>query len=323
MKILEKQKIYSDGRHNAFTDLIYFKRKYFLAFRNGASHLSWDGKIVLLSSDNGREWEEFKKFLFANRLDARDPKLFIKGKRMFLGFPLRTEEGGRWQSQIFITSTQNGKTFNRLKRVYRVGFVNCRPKVHNKYIYAPFYSVGDINDYSTWNVELYYSPDGFSWRYVSTIYQGEGANETEIEFVGRNIIAVIRREGKSSILATTSPPYEKWEYQDLKKQLHSPCIKTFGKKIILAAREFEISRKASKKVADELITKNIQHREKVLLFLWTGKTFKESLVIEQGKNIDCGYCGMEKDVKNKNCILVSYYSGNATCSEIWIARVKI
>jgi hypothetical protein len=323
MKLLEKQKIYSDGRHNAFTDLIYFKRKYFLAFRNGTSHLSWDGKIVLLSSTDGKEWTEFKKFLFANRLDARDPKLFLKGKRMFLGFPLRMEESGKWQSQIFVTSTQNGKTFNRLKRVYRVGFVNWRPKTYKKYIYAPFYYVGNIEDFSTWGVELYYSSDGFSWRPISTIYEGDGANETEIEFVKDKIIAVIRREGKSSILAIAKPPYTNWEYKDLGRQLHSPCIKTFGKKIFLAVRDFEIIKKRPKKIADEIITKNIKHKEKVSLFSWNGKTFKEALVIEEGKNIDCGYCGMERDIKNKNCILISYYLGNANSSEIWIARVKI
>lgn len=324
MKLLEKQKVYSDGRHNAFTDLIYFKKKYLLAFRNAESHLSWDGKIIILSSHNARDWEEFKKFTFAKNFDPRAPKLFLKNERMFLEFPLRTEEKGRWQSQILMTSTQNGVTFSRLKRVYRVGFVNWRPKVYKGNIYSVFYHVGEIKDFNTWESELHTSHDGLSWKYISTIYKGAGANETEIEFIGDEIIAVVRKEGKSSILARSKPPYTKWKYKNLKKQLHCPCIKKIDNKIILAAREFNILTKRNKsEIADETISKSRKHQQKVSLFLWDGKIFKESLILEKGTNIDSGYCGIELAKKDKNCIFVSYYLGTSKTSDIWIAKVKI
>ncbi len=47
------KKVYSDGTHNAFTGLAFFKGSYFLAFRNGERHSSPGGKKMLITSPDG------------------------------------------------------------------------------------------------------------------------------------------------------------------------------------------------------------------------------------------------------------------------------
>ena len=54
MKLLSVKKIWSAGRHNAFTDLIRFKGRFICVFREAAGHVSPDGKVRVLVSIFGR-----------------------------------------------------------------------------------------------------------------------------------------------------------------------------------------------------------------------------------------------------------------------------
>jgi len=60
MKALSVKKIWDQGEHNAFTDLIRFGDRFYCVFREGAGHNSLagsGGKIrVLISADDGKTW---------------------------------------------------------------------------------------------------------------------------------------------------------------------------------------------------------------------------------------------------------------------------
>src|SRR5688500_15664736 len=75
--VLESRKIWDAAPHNAFTDLVRFKDKWFCVFREGATHVSPDGKLMLGGaaarpkagggkthqsmvwfSDDGRTWDQ-------------------------------------------------------------------------------------------------------------------------------------------------------------------------------------------------------------------------------------------------------------------------
>ncbi len=51
LNLISKKRVHSDGRHNAFTDIVFFKDKYYLVFRNGTHHVSADGKIMIMTSE--------------------------------------------------------------------------------------------------------------------------------------------------------------------------------------------------------------------------------------------------------------------------------
>ena len=62
-----------------------WKGAYWLAFRSRAVHNSGDGDIVVLRSEDGKDWKEVKRF---NVLpDDRDPQFVATDKRLFLYDP--------------------------------------------------------------------------------------------------------------------------------------------------------------------------------------------------------------------------------------------
>src|SRR5687767_12730239 len=75
-EILEVRKIWDEGRHNAFTDLLRWKDRWWCTFREGEDHVGGEGAIRILTSTDGVTWESAAK-LTEKGIDLRDPKLTV------------------------------------------------------------------------------------------------------------------------------------------------------------------------------------------------------------------------------------------------------
>ena len=59
MKLLDVRKIWDEAPHNAFTDLVHFKGRFFCVFREGEGHVSPDGALrVIVAAREGREIQD-------------------------------------------------------------------------------------------------------------------------------------------------------------------------------------------------------------------------------------------------------------------------
>lgn len=76
MQLLEAYKIWDKAPHNAFTDLIWFKGYFYCAFREGSTHMSYDGKLRIIRSSDAKTWESVALMKYKNG-DVRDAKLSI------------------------------------------------------------------------------------------------------------------------------------------------------------------------------------------------------------------------------------------------------
>src|SRR6266536_689863 len=56
VELLEVRRIWDRAPHNAFTDLVRFKGRWFCVFREGAAHVSPDGALRVITSKNSRDW---------------------------------------------------------------------------------------------------------------------------------------------------------------------------------------------------------------------------------------------------------------------------
>ena len=84
-QLLSLERIYADGRHNAFTDLLKWREHYYLCFRASENHgIEPPGEIVVLRSADLRVWEECGRLSTAG--DDRDPKLVDMGERIAVIF---------------------------------------------------------------------------------------------------------------------------------------------------------------------------------------------------------------------------------------------
>jgi hypothetical protein len=55
-------RIWDGGAHNAFTDLIRWRNRWYCTFREGDAHVGGDGRIRVLVSDDGETWPPLEVF---------------------------------------------------------------------------------------------------------------------------------------------------------------------------------------------------------------------------------------------------------------------
>ncbi len=71
--------VWESNRYSSFTDIVFFDKKYYCAFREAGSHVVSDfnerGKIIIRSSDDCRSWKT--ELEIVNDFDNRDPHFII------------------------------------------------------------------------------------------------------------------------------------------------------------------------------------------------------------------------------------------------------
>src|ERR1700720_3381609 len=73
---LDVRKIWDAGGHNAFTDLIHWHGHWWCTFREADAHVGGDGKIRVITSVNGNQWES-AALVEEKDIDLRDPKVSV------------------------------------------------------------------------------------------------------------------------------------------------------------------------------------------------------------------------------------------------------
>ena len=75
-EVVSVKKIWDQGKHNAFTDLIRWRGQWYCTFREADDHVGGDGKLRVLVSKDGESWES-AALIAEEGIDLRDPKLSI------------------------------------------------------------------------------------------------------------------------------------------------------------------------------------------------------------------------------------------------------
>ena len=72
------RKVFDNGEHNAFTDLVKFQGDYYLTFRScpDGHMVHPTASIIILRSDDLQEWEQVHQFSVPLR-DTRDPHFLV------------------------------------------------------------------------------------------------------------------------------------------------------------------------------------------------------------------------------------------------------
>ena len=73
VRIVSVKRIFNNGEHNAFTDLVRYNGRLYLAFRScpGGHGVNPAASIIILTSKNGDQWEQVFRFHVDQR-DTRD-----------------------------------------------------------------------------------------------------------------------------------------------------------------------------------------------------------------------------------------------------------
>ena len=93
MTIKSTETIHSDARHNAFTSMVRWRDRYYVAVRSADTHAAtWEdgcgdapatyGRIMLLGSPDLRTWTP--SVILDSEYDDRDPKLLATEERLYV-----------------------------------------------------------------------------------------------------------------------------------------------------------------------------------------------------------------------------------------------
>jgi hypothetical protein len=308
-EIVSNRKIWEAAPHNAFTDLMRFRDRWYCAFREGTEHAGADlGVGRILTSADGEHWESVAELRAEG--DVRDPKLSITpdGRLMALTAAAlyRRQPGieypGRDPHQTLAWFSRDGREWGAPVEVGEADWWIWRVTWHKGFAYG----VGRRPHIRI--PRLYRSADGVRFETWSETLFGAGSDlrgsEASLLFLpdDRALCLIRGRDPAPAQLGRSKPPYREWTWQDLGINIGGPQLAQMPDgRIVVAGRHYS------------------EPRETRLWWLdaCTGRLEPfATLCVEY----DSSYAGL---VFHEGQLWVSYYSGSKTRSSVYLARLNL
>lgn len=315
-----QRKIWAEGPHNAFSDLIRWHGEWWCTFRESERHVGGDGALRVLRSADGQAWRSAARITVAD-IDLRDPKFSVtpsgrlmincgasvyRGTRQLQGLTSRvlfSDDGEHWTEPRIVVG--DGEWLWRIAwhegTAYGIAY-------HSNFTSGPARGPGDT---ATWRLHLYRSPDGLAWERIAPLEVPDRPNEATVRFdeQGR-MIALVRREAGDMMgwVGRSSPPFRQWTWQTSNLRLGGPNLVQLpdGRWIVGTRRlELQPSGKWEKPIT-------------LLGQLEPDGRIRPLLTLPSGG--DCSYPGL---VWHEDRLWVSHYSSHEGRSSIYLAEVRL
>ena len=314
-EVLDVRKIWDEGAHNAFTDLIRWDNRWWCTFRESEAHVGGDGAIRILVSTDGAKWESAVR-LTEKGTDLRDPKLTVmpSGKLMLncggSVYEGRTLKGK--QSRVLFSS--DGRTWTAPQRILSEGEWLWRVTWHDGIAYGAVYNATTASSAPAgpeWLLSIYRSTDGVSWALLKKMEVAGRPGEMTLGFEpSGEMLALVRREGDDRLgrIGRALPPYQKWTWQTSNYRFGGQnAVRLPSGAWIVGTRDYALSKPRSTDGWRTILAQlEPDGRLAILATLPSGG--------------DTSYPGM---VWRDGVMWVSYYSSHEGKSAIYLARVKI
>jgi len=195
-------------------------------FRSGRTHVSMDGVITMLASEDLSSWEK-KAEIADMSMDLRDPKIVAFNERLLVFYAGRSDEKSSDTSfrtskvSIFDKDCQILST-NPLKGVPEGYWMWCVRQIHGELYGTAYRRIG-----GAYHSKLFKSCDGIEWEEKADFPVPGG--EVSIDFDQDGTLwALLRDDNNNSIptLCLAEPPYSKFHFSKaLPFRLQGPMIK--------------------------------------------------------------------------------------------------
>ena len=319
MQGIDVLKIWDKAPHNAFTDLIRFRDRWFCVFREGREHVSPDGALRVISSADGVQWESEALIRFVPKaFSALNPKVLPKGSYMDLRDPriCITPDGrlmlnsalvynDRCDLQSLTWFSEDGKNWGQAVLIGEHQYWLWRVVWHRGVAYA----IGRIAHQRV--PRLYQSTDG---SHFTVLVKDEdffphlpGPNEATLRFLADDTAFCLLRlnnmpgsKTDHAHLGVARPPYTNWQWKDLGVPIGGPnMIQLPDGRFVAAVRLYD------KEARTALCWLDPQAGE-----------LAEFLTLPSGG--DTSYAGL---VLHDGLLWVSYYSSHEGQTSIYLAKV--
>lgn len=302
--LVESRRIWDKAKHNAFTDLLRHKGRWYCVFREGTAHVSPDGALRVIVSDDGETWESLA-LITSPKYDLRDAKLTKTpdGRLMLNGAGMIADADIRYYSMVWFSS-DDGRTWTEGKQIGDPGFWLWRSQWHDGMAYSMGYSTE--RERTQRKLRLYRSADGGNFEtLVKQLSAPAGCGEDTILFMkDQSALCLLRHEtgDKMAQLGTASPPYTDWKWRDLNLRIGGPnMIQLPDGRILAATRLYAGGARTSLSWLDP-------------------KNGKLTEVLKLPSGGDTSYAGL---VLHDGLLWISYYSSHEGKTSIYLAKVRI
>jgi hypothetical protein len=299
--LVELARIWDAAPHNAFTDLARFQGRWYCVFREGQAHVSPDGALRVIVSEDGRAWSSAVRLTSADA-DLRDPKITVtpEGSLMLTGAAARHPPAAA-KHQTLAWFSRDGRTWSEPVNLGEADFWLWRVTWHRQRAYGVGYHTAGENF-----VRLYASLDGRRFEaLVPRLFDAGRPNEHALVFLPDDTcLCLLRRDGQpeSAQLGSARPPYTHWTWKDLAVRVGGPNgIRLPDGRVVAAARRYDGGVRTS--------------------LMWLdadpGRLVEFLRLPSDG---DTGYPGL---VWHEGLLWVSYYSSHEGKASIYLAKVRL
>ncbi|MEO6808803.1 MAG: sialidase family protein [Isosphaeraceae bacterium] len=309
-ELVSVKKIWDQGKHNAFTDLIRWHDTWYCTFRESDAHVGGDGGLRLLESADGETWKS-AAYITEKGVDLRDPKLSITpdGRLMIVAGGSLYEGTktlkGRQPRVMFST---DGHKWTDPKPVLTDGEWLWRVTWHGGTAYGVSYGATppkgkDDKSQPNWTLKLFSSTDGVKYDLVKTFDIPGRPNETTLRFLpDGEMIALVRREADSKLawIGRSKAPYKDWTWTETKHQVGGPNFIQLPDGALWA------------------VGRSYPGGAKTVVARMTLDSYEPVLTLPSGG--DTSYAGL---AWHDGLLWISYYSSHEGKTSIYLAKVKV
>jgi len=299
-KIISVEKIWDEGPHNAFTDLLRFGDRWWCTFREAADHGLSIGTVRVICSEDGECWAS-TAVLEEEGVDLRDPKLSVTSDgRLMLVMGGSLYEGAEYRTRSpRIAFSEDGYSWTVPQKVLAEDHWLWRVTWHG----GMAYSVSKLGEgHYPRRGFLYSSADGIEWRWITEFFlpnETWTASETTLRFMpDETMVALVRPDW----IGTSKPPYADWQWTQIGEKMGGPnFIRWSDGRLWASARGRHPEGEAA-----------------TVLAQMTETSYEPVLWLPSGG--DCSYAGM---VEYEGVLWMSYYSSHEGKTSIYLAQIEV
>ncbi len=252
VKVTNIRRVFHNGEHNAFTDLVKFRDRYYLTFRScpDGHMVHPTASVIIMVSDDFRDWEQVHRFSVPRR-DTRDPHFLVFQEKLFvytgtwycgdsspkreeytlnrhLGYAAWSPDGKEWNSPVMLEGTF-GHYIWRANTFGGKAYL-CGRRNHE-------FDIKARGEGATVESAMLESDDGLVWR-TRALFQTERGDETTFQFEpDGSVVAIGRRGGSPAQLCKSEPPYTDWERSDLDRYIGGPLLTRWAGRWVVGGRQ--------------------------------------------------------------------------------------
>jgi hypothetical protein len=251
VRVSNVRRVFHNGEHNAFTDLVKFRDHYYLTFRScpDGHMVHPTASIVILQSEDLASWRQVHRFSVPLR-DTRDPHFLVFQEKLFvysgtwysgestlpvsdydlnqhLGYAVWTGDGTSWHGPRMLEGTFGHYVWRAASWEGRAYL--CGRRKH-EFDVRPRGEGPDVESV------MLVSDDGLIWK-TAAFFQETRGDETAFQFLEDGSVLGIARRGRDDAqILRASPPFRQWDRRDLDRYIGGPLLFRWGDRWVVGGR---------------------------------------------------------------------------------------